>query len=121
MQVPKSRTHLLSKQAGVVAQRRRLARFDLQTIHPAPTSTYEYAMEPFHSPPDAKSLTVALVGIPNAGKSTLTNRLVGDEVSTVTPKAQTTRDRVLGIATVGSTQLVRPLSLARSLNLFFAR
>jgi GTP-binding protein Era len=49
---------------------------------------------------------VALVGAPNAGKSTLINRLVGTKVSIVTPKAQTTRARVLGIVMRGVSQLI---------------
>jgi len=49
---------------------------------------------------------VALVGMPNAGKSTLLNRLVGEHLSIVTPKAQTTWQRVTGILTEGSTQLI---------------
>jgi GTP-binding protein Era len=49
---------------------------------------------------------VALVGRPNAGKSTLLNRLIGEHLSIVTPKAQTTWQRVTGILTVGSDQLI---------------
>jgi len=47
-----------------------------------------------------KSGFIAIIGRPNSGKSTLLNRVLGSEVSIVTPKAQTTRERVLGIFTV---------------------
>ena len=49
---------------------------------------------------------VAVLGAPNAGKSTLVNRLVGAKVSIVTHKVQTTRIRVLGIVIEGPSQLV---------------
>jgi GTP-binding protein Era len=49
---------------------------------------------------------VALIGAPNAGKSTLLNRLVGQKLAIVTPKVQTTRSRLLGIATDETTQLI---------------
>jgi GTPase len=49
---------------------------------------------------------VALIGAPNAGKSTLVNRLVGAKVSIVTHKVQTTRAIVRGIATHGAAQIV---------------
>jgi GTP-binding protein Era len=49
---------------------------------------------------------IALIGAPNAGKSTLTNSLVGSKVAIVTPKVQTTRTLLRGIAMVGNAQLV---------------
>jgi GTP-binding protein Era len=49
---------------------------------------------------------VALIGAPNAGKSTLLNRLIGAKVSIVSPKVQTTRRRVLGVAMRGNAQAV---------------
>lgn len=49
---------------------------------------------------------VALVGAPNAGKSTLLNSLVGTKVSIVTHKAQTTRAQIRGVVTEGETQIV---------------
>lgn len=49
---------------------------------------------------------VAIIGAPNAGKSTLTNRLVGAKVSIVTQKVQTTRFPVRGVAMAGEAQIV---------------
>jgi len=53
-----------------------------------------------------KSGLVAIIGRPNAGKSTLLNALIGTELSIVTPKAQTTRDNVKGILTQDGGQIV---------------
>ena len=49
---------------------------------------------------------VAVLGAPNAGKSTLVNALVGQKVAIVSPKAQTTRVRLMGVAIEGDTQLL---------------
>jgi GTP-binding protein Era len=57
-------------------------------------------------PPATRCGYVALIGAPNAGKSTLLNRLVGHKLAIVTPKAQTTRCRQLGIAIAGGAQIV---------------
>ncbi|MBS4774145.1 MAG: GTPase Era [Proteobacteria bacterium] len=49
---------------------------------------------------------VALIGAPNAGKSTITNNFVGSKVSIVSPKVQTTRTLVKGIGVYGNTQII---------------
>lgn len=53
-----------------------------------------------------KAGTVAVIGRANAGKSTLVNVLVGEKVSIVSPKPQTTRDRILGVLTTADYQIV---------------
>ncbi|WP_448581322.1 GTPase Era [Thermaurantiacus sp.] len=50
--------------------------------------------------------TIALIGTPNAGKSTLVNSLIGQKLAIVSPKVQTTRTRLLGIAVAGAAQLL---------------
>ena len=62
---------------------------------------------PISAPPaDTRCAFVALIGAPNVGKSTLVNALVGSKVTIVSPKVQTTRTLVRGIAIEGTSQLV---------------
>ncbi|MDE3128457.1 MAG: GTPase Era, partial [Gemmatimonadota bacterium] len=59
-----------------------------------------------HPPPMPRAGIVTVAGKPNAGKSTLLNRIVGEKLSIVSPKPQSTRDRIVGIHSAGDTQMV---------------
>ena len=54
----------------------------------------------------SKNAFIAITGRPNAGKSSLTNLLVGEKISIVSEKPQTTRNRINGVLTKGETQFV---------------
>ena len=66
----------------------------------------ENVNDAFQQDANTKAGFVALIGAPNAGKSTLMNAMVGQKISIVTPKVQTTRSRIRGIAMHGKVQLV---------------
>ncbi|KAK5600419.1 Era Like 12S Mitochondrial RRNA Chaperone 1 [Crenichthys baileyi] len=57
-------------------------------------------------PPDSKVLKVTIIGAPNAGKSTLSNQLLGRKVFAVSKKVHTTRSRALGVLTETDTQII---------------
>jgi len=71
-----------------------------------PTAEDTAPAAPTVSPAAQRCGFVAIIGAPNVGKSTLVNALVGSKVTIVSPKVQTTRAMIRGIAIVGDAQLV---------------
>ncbi|KAL6074510.1 tRNA modification GTPase TrmE [Balamuthia mandrillaris] len=103
-QPPPVQTASSSPKQGTLPPRRRL----VMTTGPPPPLEAQLKEVPlfFEQPAEPRLCEIALLGPPNAGKSTLVNAIVGEKVSPVCRKAQTTRQRTLGITTVDNTQLV---------------
>lgn len=53
-----------------------------------------------------KTISLCIIGKPNAGKSSLLNKIIGQKISIVTPKVQTTRSIITGVITIGDTQII---------------
>lgn len=73
---------------------------------PLPVSRFPRSFVPMPEPASTRCGVIALVGEPNAGKSTLLNALVGTKLAIVSTKPQSTRQPVVGLYTEGDTQLI---------------
>jgi len=94
-----------SKQVAGTLKKRRLEIFQRMPItEPGENILYNEFKIP-DQPKKPHSLTISLMGVANAGKSTLVNRIVGTKISAVSKKASTTRSSKLGITTIGNIQL----------------
>eukprot|EP00744_Colponema_vietnamica_P024886 GILI01036425.1.p1 GENE.GILI01036425.1~~GILI01036425.1.p1 ORF type:complete len:485 (+),score=85.02 GILI01036425.1:76-1530(+) len=72
---------------------------------PPSSSSFNSSPVSFHMPQNPQGLDIAIIGAPNAGKSTLLNLLCGTVISAVSPKKNTTREAVTGVWTVGDSQI----------------
>ncbi|KAF4027986.1 KH domain [Phytophthora infestans] len=95
------------RSTGRLPSRRPVAMKDKQftNIQQAPDNVVEREFLIPDEPANPKALDLAVIGRPNAGKSSIMNRLLNVTVSAVSPKYNTTRDRILGIFTEGDAQL----------------
>lgn len=66
----------------------------------------DYSAPDVYLPADSRVASVAIIGAPNVGKSSLSNALIGNRVSAVSRKVNTTRSRVMGACTVANRQLI---------------
>uniref|UniRef100_A0AAR2M0M5 GTPase Era, mitochondrial n=1 Tax=Pygocentrus nattereri TaxID=42514 RepID=A0AAR2M0M5_PYGNA len=71
-----------------------------------PAGQLSLLLRPPDQPENPKTLRVAVIGAPNAGKSTLTNQLLGRKLFAVSQKVHTTRSRALGVITMDNTQII---------------
>ncbi|XP_056314189.1 GTPase Era, mitochondrial [Danio aesculapii] len=76
------------------------------SVSPDRAQQFSLLLKDPDQPENAKSLKVAIVGSPNAGKSTLTNQLLGRKLFAVSSKVHTTRSRAVGVLTENDTQIV---------------
>lgn len=77
-----------------------------QPVLPNRAEQFSLLLRTPDQPENPKCLRVALIGAPNAGKSTLTNQLLGRKLFAVSKKVHTTRSRALGVVTEDDTQIV---------------
>eukprot|EP01130_Rhizamoeba_saxonica_P016958 TRINITY_DN7974_c0_g1_i1.p1 TRINITY_DN7974_c0_g1~~TRINITY_DN7974_c0_g1_i1.p1 ORF type:complete len:377 (-),score=59.94 TRINITY_DN7974_c0_g1_i1:197-1327(-) len=97
------------KRNAIFRKNKQLRHQKIKSLITAPSDDIKYGnmfMKPPVQPSNPLFLTVSIVGIPNAGKSTFINRMLDQTISAVSPKHQTTREIITGIYTKDNTQIV---------------
>lgn len=75
-------------------------------INPSKINSLLSLIPPFQDTISQKTISVCIIGKPNAGKSSLLNKIIKQKISIVTPKVQTTRSIITGIITIEDTQII---------------
>lgn len=84
----------------------RLDRYPVPSVPPNSGEQISLLLKDPDQPSNPKVLKVAIIGAPNAGKSTLSNQLLGRKLFAVSKKVHTTRSRALGVLTENDTQII---------------
>jgi small GTP-binding protein len=101
--------HVLKRQSGnqlEASHSAKVTEIDEKGVGLTPKAQRKLLSQHPTSSPDQRLLKVAIIGAPNAGKSTLLNRLVGWKVAPVSQKVHTTRNKTLGVLTEDDKQVV---------------
>ena len=96
----------IKKQRDLQKRNEAIAKTFGKVVPPTASSLFLNLPIDFIQPVNAKSCVVSVVGLPNAGKSTIMNHLMGQKISAVSSKQQTTRSQIMAIKTIKNSQII---------------